>query len=125
MWQETRDISIQLTNQMLGNDYAFSACYKCEVMYAMSTSLAVHTYYKQQYSTLFIGWLTADVTISQGHLGVKQVEFSIAHISCSVWCIELKLGTNDEEGITQQNLVELSPLLLRDITLLIVDTPVI
>ena len=26
----------------------------------------------------------------------------IAHISCSVSCIELKLGTNDDEGITQQ-----------------------
>ena len=43
-----------------------------------------------------------NVTISQGHLGVKLVEFSIAHISCSVSCIELKLGTNDEEGIAQQ-----------------------
>ena len=30
------------------------------------------------------------------------VEFSIAHISCSVSCTELKLGINDEEGITQQ-----------------------
>ena len=30
------------------------------------------------------------------------VEFSIAHISCSVSCVELTLGTNDEEGITQQ-----------------------
>ena len=29
------------------------------------------------------------------------VEFSIAHISCIVSCIELKLGTNDEEDITQ------------------------
>ena len=33
---------------------------------------------------------------------VKLVEFSIAHISCSVSCIGLKLGTNDAEGITQQ-----------------------
>ena len=31
---------------------------------------------------------------------MKLVEFSIAHISCSVSCIELKLGTNNEEGIT-------------------------
>ena len=40
--------------------------------------------------------------ISQKHLGVKLVEFFIAHISCSVSCIELKFGTIDEEGITQQ-----------------------
>ena len=37
------------------------------------------------------------------HKGVMLFEFSIAHISCSVSCkFELKLGTNDEEGITQQ-----------------------
>ena len=44
----------------------------------------------------------ADVTVSQGHLGVKKVEFSVAHISCSISCIELKLVTNDEKDITQQ-----------------------
>ena len=49
--------------------------------------------------------LTADVTIPnhiRGLLGVKLVEFSIAHISSSVSCIELKLDTDDEEGITKQ-----------------------
>ena len=76
-----------------------SACY---VMRAMSTSSTSIEYYKQKYCTLFIGWLTADVTKSECHLGVMLVEFSIAHISCSVSCIELKLGTNDEEGVTQQ-----------------------
>ena len=35
-------------------------------------------------------------------LCVKLVEFSITHISCIISCIELKLGTNDEEGITEQ-----------------------
>ena len=60
-------------------------------------------YYEQQYCrTLFIGLFSADVTISQGHLGAKLVEFSIAHIYCSVSCIELKLGLHDEEDITQQ-----------------------
>ena len=33
---------------------------------------------------------------------MKQVELSIALISCSVSCIELKLGTNDADSITQQ-----------------------
>ena len=55
------------------------ACYVCEVMHAMSTSSTSIVYYKQQYCTLFIGLLTADVTISQGQLGVKVVEFSIAN----------------------------------------------
>ena len=86
---------------MLGKKHAFSAFYVCEVMHAMSTSNISIEYYKQQYCTLFIDRLTADVTVSQGQ-GVKLVEFSIAHISCSVSCIELRLGTNDEEGITQQ-----------------------
>ena len=36
---------------------------------------------------------------------MKLVEYSIAHISCSVSCIELKLGTNDEEDITQQIII--------------------
>ena len=58
--------------------------------------------YIEQYCTLFTGLLTADMTIPQGHLGFKLVEFSIAHISWSVSCIELELGTYDEEGITQQ-----------------------
>ena len=59
--------------------------------------------YKQQHCTLFIGCLSVDVTISQGHLGGWLVEFSIAHISSSsVPCIESKLGTNDQEDITQQ-----------------------
>ena len=61
--------------------------------------------YIEQYCTLFTGLLTAAVTIPQGHLvnlGFKLVEFSIAHISWSVSCIELELGTYDEEGITQQ-----------------------
>ena len=70
-------------------------------MHVISASSTSIEYYKQQYWTMFIGWLTADVTITQKHLGAKLVEFSIAHISCSVSCIELKLGTNDE-GITQQ-----------------------
>ena len=70
-------------------------CMLCEVMHAKSTSSTSIEYCKQQYCTAY-------VTISQKHLGVKLVEFSIAHISCSVSYIELKLGTNDEEGITQQ-----------------------
>ena len=52
-----------------------------------------------------MGLLTADVTmpkISQGHIGVKLVAFSIAHIFSSVSGIELKLDTLDEEGITKQ-----------------------
>ena len=49
--------------------------------------------YIEQYCTLFTGLLTADMTIPQGHLGFKLVEFSIAHISWSVSCIELELGT--------------------------------
>ena len=40
----------------------------------MSTSSTSIEYYKQQYCTLFIGLLTADVTVSQGHLGVKLVK---------------------------------------------------
>ena len=60
---------------MLGNNYAFSACYVCE-LHAMSTSSTSIEYYKQQYCTSFIGCL--------GHLAVKLVELSIAHISCSV-----------------------------------------
>ena len=54
---------------MLGNKHAFSGCYVCEVMHAMSTSSTSIEYYKQQYCTLFIGLLTADVdvTVSQGH----------------------------------------------------------
>ena len=75
---------------------AFSACYMCEVMHAISASSTSIEYYKQQYYTMFIGWLTADVTISQKHLGAKLVEFSIAHSSCSVSSIELRHGTNDE-----------------------------
>ena len=47
---------------MLWNNYAFSARYVCEVMHAMSTSITSIEYYKQQYCTLFIGLLTADVT---------------------------------------------------------------
>ena len=35
--KELHDISIKLTNQMLGNNNAFSTCYVCEVMLAMST----------------------------------------------------------------------------------------
>ena len=38
----------------------------------MQCPLAVHPsieYYKQQYCTLFIGLLTADVTITQGQVG--------------------------------------------------------
>ena len=78
-------------------------CMLCEVMHAKSTSSTSIEYCKQQYCTmLVIGWLTADVTLSQKHLGVNLVEFSIAHISCSVSYIELKIGTNDEEDITQQ-----------------------
>ena len=38
-------------------------------------------------------------------LCVKLVEFSITHISCIISCIELKLGTNDEEGITEQIII--------------------
>ena len=41
-------------------------------------------YKKQQYYTFIIGWLSAHVTIYQGHCGVKLVQFSITHISCSV-----------------------------------------
>ena len=66
---------------MLGNKHAFSECHVFEVMHAMSTSSTSIEYYKKQYCTLFIGLLTADVTISQGHLGFKLVEFSIGHIS--------------------------------------------
>ena len=62
-------------------------------------------YYEQQYCTFFIDLLSADVTISQGHLGVKLVEFSIAHISCSESCIELKLGTNDDQHINLSDFV--------------------
>ena len=69
------DINILLTNQTLGTNYAFSACYVCEVMHAMSTSSTAIKYYEQQYCTLFVGLLTADVTISQGHLGVRLVNF--------------------------------------------------
>ena len=43
----------------------------------MSTSNTSMKYYWQQYCTLFIGLLTADVTVSQGHLGVKLVKFSV------------------------------------------------
>ena len=43
----------------------------------MSTSNTSIEYYKQQYCTLFIGLLTADVTISQGNLVVKLVKFSV------------------------------------------------
>ena len=50
-------------------------------MHATSTSGTSIEYYIQQYRTFFIGLLTADVTISQGHLGVKLVEFSIFLIS--------------------------------------------
>ena len=49
-------------------------------MHAMSAIGTSIEYYMQQYRTLFIGSLTADVTMSQGHLGVKLVEFSIFHI---------------------------------------------
>ena len=82
----------------------FSECYVCEVIHAMFTSSTSIEYYNQQYCILFIGWLSTDVTISQGnfHVGVKLVEFPIAHISWSVSCIELKLGTNGEEIITKQ-----------------------
>ena len=66
---------------MLGNKHAFSECHVCEVMHAMSTSSTSIECYKQQYCALFIGLLTADVTIFQGHLSVKLVEFSIGHIS--------------------------------------------
>ena len=47
---------------------------------------------------------------SHGHLGVKLVEFSIAHIFWSASCIELKLGTNDVEGITQQIITRCRPI---------------
>ena len=33
-------------------------------------------------------WCNLGLTLSQGHLCVKLVEFSIAHISCSVSCID-------------------------------------
>ena len=46
---------------MLGNKHAFRACYVCEVMHAMSTSSTSIEYYRQQYCTLFIGLVTADV----------------------------------------------------------------
>ena len=68
---------------MLGNKHTFSACYVCEVKHPISTGTTANEYHKQHYSTLFIGLLTADVTISQGHLGVKRVEFSVVHITCS------------------------------------------
>ena len=55
---------------MLENKHAFGACFMCEVMHAMSTSSTSIEYYKQQDCTLLIGWLSADVTISKGHLGV-------------------------------------------------------
>ena len=51
---------------MLGNTHG---CYVCQVMHAMSTSSTSIEYYEQQYWTLFIGLLTADVIISQGQLG--------------------------------------------------------
>ena len=72
---------------MLGNKHAFSGCYVCEVMHAMSTS-TVHP--------------LNTINNNTAHVGVKLFEFSIAHISCCVTCIELKLGTDDEEGITKQ-----------------------
>ena len=90
--------------------HAFSECYMCEAMHAISTSSTSNEYYKQQYCTMFIGCFFADVTISQKHLAAKQVEFSIAHISCSASCIELKLGTN-YEGITQQSISLCIPML--------------
>ena len=67
----------------------------------MSISSTSIEYNKQQHCTSFIGLLTADATISQGYLGVKLVEFSIGHISWSVSPIELKFGTNNEEGVTK------------------------
>ena len=83
---------------MLGNKHAFSEFYVCEMMHAMSTTSI--EYYKQQYYTLLIGLLTADVTVSQGHLRVKHF---LLPISPEVYhVLELKLGTNNEEGITQQ-----------------------
>ena len=51
---------------------------------------------------LLIADLTMPNHIPRTFLGVKLVEFSIAHISSSVSCTELKLGTDDEEGITKQ-----------------------
>ena len=75
-------------------------------MHTMSTRSASIEYYKQQYCTLFNNSvLTADLPVSQGHSGVKLVQFHIAHISLmyhGLSCIELKLGTTDDEGITQQ-----------------------
>ena len=41
------------------------------------------------------------VTVGRSDLGVKLVEFSIAHISCSVlYVLSWNFGTNDEEGFT-------------------------
>ena len=62
---------------MLENKHASSACYVCDVMHVMSTSSTSIEHYRQRYCTLLIGFVTADVTISQGHLGVKLVEFSL------------------------------------------------
>ena len=56
----------------------------CEVLHAISTSSASIEYYNQQYCTLFIGLLTADVTIPQEHLGVKLVEYPMP-ISSAVY----------------------------------------
>ena len=55
----------------------------CNVHKANIASSTYIEYYKQQHCTLFIGWLSVDVTMSQGHLGGWLVEFSIAHISSS------------------------------------------
>ena len=47
------------------------------LLIASSSSTYIQCY-KQKYCTLFNGWLFADVTISQGHLGVKLVEFLLS-----------------------------------------------
>ena len=57
-------------HQMQGNKHAFSGCHVCEVMHVMSTS-TVHPLNTINNNTLFIGLLTADVTISQG--GPKDI----------------------------------------------------
>ena len=61
--KELHDISIKLTNQMLGNNNAFSTCYVCEVMHAMSTSTVHPLNTINNNTALFMGLLTADVTM--------------------------------------------------------------
>ena len=55
---------IALKNQMLGTKHAFSGCYVCEVMHAMSTS-TVHPLNTINNNTalIFMGLFTADVTM--------------------------------------------------------------